>query len=149
MERQSIYGMTPAEYGAKLKKHLAFDLVLAGITLFLNILLVFLRNDQTHVWFMIFNMLSDIVCGMYLVYDLSVNFRPRWRLWKLSERRAETISGEITEIESQTTRFADLDCYCVRLGRRRTFLPAGTLRLEVGQQVELTLSGNVILEVAR
>jgi hypothetical protein len=61
----------------------------------------------------------------------------------------ETFCGVITQIEPYTTRYANLDCYCVKLDKRRTFLPAGTLQLEVGAQVELTLSGNVILEVAQ
>lgn len=149
MTKRSIYGMPPEEYAGKLRKKLIFDLALAGGTLLLNILLVLFRNDQTHIWFMLINILTDIACGVYLVYDLSANYMPRRQLWELSGRPMETVSGQITQIEPFTTRYANLDCYCVRLGKRRTFLPVDTLELEVGSQVELALSGNVIVEVAQ
>ncbi len=149
MTKQWIYGMTPEEYGKKLKKRLITAATIIGITLLLNILLVILRNDENHTWFLLINILSDIACGVYLVYDLSFHYAPQRRLLKLNSRMKETISGEITEIEASVTRYANLDCYCVKLGNRRTFLPAGTLQLEVGSKVELTLSGNVILEVAQ
>lgn len=149
MTKQSIYAMPAEEYGAKVKKRLITRVILAVATLLLNILLVLLRTEQTHIWFLLINILSDIGCGVYLVYDFSANIIPKWELWKLSQRRMEQYSGTITEIEPYTTRYAKLDCYCVRLGNRRTFLPENTLQLEVGSQVELTLSGNVIVEVTQ
>ncbi len=149
MTKQWIYGMTPEAFGEKIKKRLRFDIFLAVATLLVNILLVLLRNDHTHTWFLLANIATDIACGVYLVYDLSFHYVPQKRLLKLSKRMKETLSGVITEIEPYTTRYADLDCYCVKLDKRRTFLPAGTLQLEVGMHVELTLSGNVILEVAK
>lgn len=149
MTKQWIYGTSPEEFGEKLKKHLLFNGLLAGGTLLLNILLALLRTDSTHTWFLLANILTDICCGIYLVYDLSFNCVPQKRLLKLSNRMKEEISGVITEIEPYTTRYANLDCYCVKLDKRRTFLPAGTLQLEVGMQVALTLSGNVILEVSQ
>ena len=149
MTKQWIYGMTPEAFAGKLKKRQITDGLIGGITFLLNILLVLLRTDSTHTWFLLVNIITDIVCGVYLVYDLSINCGPLWRLLKLSSRMRETVCGVITEIEPYTTRYANLDCYCVKLDKRRTFLPAGTLHLEVGTQVELTLSGNVILEVAK
>lgn len=149
MTKQTVYGTSAGEYQKALKKRLCFDCVLAGVTLVLNILLVILRNDDTHTWFLLANIATDIACGVYLIYDLSFRFAPQWRLLKLNDKMKETISGQITEIEPYTTRYANLDCYCVKLGKRRTFLPTDTLQLEVGTEVELTLSGNVILEVAQ
>ena len=149
MTKQWIYGTSPEEFGEKLKKHLLFYGLLAGGTLLLNILLALLRTDSTHTWFLLANILTDIGCGIYLVYDLSFNCVPQKHLLKLNNRMKEEISGVITEIEPFTTRYANLDCYCVKLDKRRTFLPAGTLQLEVGMQVALTLSGNVILEVSQ
>ena len=149
MTKQWIYGMSPEEFGAKLKKQITFDALLAGATLLLNILLTIFRNDSNHTWFLLVNILTDIACGIYLVYDLTFRYAPQKRVLKLNRRMKETYSGQITEIEPYTTRYADLDCYCVKLDKRRTFLPADTLQLEVGMEVELTLSGNVILEVAQ
>ena len=149
MTERSVYGMPPEEYGKKLRLKLIFAAVLAGVTVLLNILLVIFRNDSNHTWFLFANIVTDSACGIYLVYDLSFHLVPQWRLWKLNDRMKETVSGQITEIEPYTTRYANLDCYCVKLGKRRTFLPADTMQLEVGMQVELTLSGNVILEVAQ
>ena len=149
MTKQWIYGMSPEAFAARLKKRQLFDALLAGIPLLLNILLVLFRTDNTHTWFMLVNIVTDIACGVYLVYDLSFNCAPQRRLLKLNDRMKETFCGVITQIEPYTTRYANLDCYCVKLDKRRTFLPAGTLHLEVGTQVELTLSGNVILEVAK
>ena len=149
MTKQWIYGMPPEAFGSRLKKKMTRDAMLAGVTLLLNILLVIFRNDSTHTLFLLINITSDIACGFYLVYDLSFNLAPQRRLLKLHNRMKETISGEITEIESNPTRFANLDCICVHLGKRRTFLPVDTLQLSVGMQVELTLVANVILEVAQ
>lgn len=149
MTKQWIYGMTPEAFGEKLKKRQLFDGLLAGVTVLLNILLALFRTDSTHTWFLLVNIATDIACGVYLVYDLSFNCGPKKRLLKMNSRMKEKLSGVITEIEPHTTRYADLDCYCVKLDKRRTFLPADTLQLEVGSQVELTLSGNVILEVAK
>lgn len=149
MTRQWIYGMSPEAFGEKLRKRKLFDCALGGITLLVNILLALLRTDSTHTWFLLANIVTDMACGIYLVYDLSCNWGPKKRLLKLNSRMQEKFFGVITEIEPFTTRYANLDCYCVKLDKRRTFLPAGTLQLEVGMQVELTLSGNVILEVAQ
>lgn len=149
MTRQWIYGMSPEAFAEELKKRRIFNAALAAVTLVLNILLTLLRTDRTHTWFLLINIITDIACGVYLVYDLSSNWGPKKRLLKLNSRMQEKFSGVITEIEPFTTRYANLDCYCVKLDKRRTFLPAGTLQLEVGMQVELTLSGNVILEVAQ
>ena len=148
MTKQWIYGMPPEAFEEKLKKRMVRNGVIAGMTLVMNILLVLFRTEQTHIWFLLINILTDIACGVYLVYNLSFVHAPERRLLKLSRRMKETLSGVITEIEPYTTRYADLDCYCVQLDKRRTFLPADTLQLEVGMEVELTLSGNVILEVA-
>ncbi len=149
MTKQWIYGMSPEDFGKSLKKRLIFDGVLAGGVFVLNILLTIFRTDSTHTWFLLTNILTDIACGVYLVYDLSFRCTPKRRLLKLNRRMKETVSGVITEIEPYTTRYAGLDCYCIMLEKRRTFLPANTLRLEVGTQVELTLSGNIILEVVQ
>ena len=149
MTKQTVYGCTPEELAKQQKKGLYSALVLAAGTVLLNILLALLRNDSNHIWLLIANIATDIACGIYLVYYFAVQYAPRQRLLKLNNRMKEVISGEITEVEPYTTRFANLDCVCVYLGRRRTFLPVGTLQLEVGSQVELTLSGNVILEVAQ
>ncbi len=149
MTKQWIYGMPPEAFAEKLKKRLTFDGILAGCTLLLNILLTVFRNDNTHTWFLLANIGTDIACGVYLVYDLSFHYGPKKRLLKLNKRMKEPLFGQITEVEPFITRYAGLDCYCVKLGKRRTFLPVDTLQLEVGSQVELTLSGNVIVEVAK
>lgn len=149
MTKQWIYGMSPEAFGEKLKKRSIKYAMIAVATLLLNILLVILRTENTHIWCLLGNIVTDIACGVYLVYELTVIHGPEKRLFKLSNRRRDSYSGVITQIEPYTTRYANLDCYCVMLDKRRTFLPAGTLQLEVGTQVELTLAGNVILEVAQ
>ncbi len=147
--KRSVYGMDIAAYEKMLKKRIGLSIGLAAFTLILNIVLLLLRNDSNHLWMLIGNIVTDGACGLFLVYYISMCILPQWKLLGLGKRQKEVFSGEITEIEAFTTRYGDFDCHCIHLGKRRTFLPSGTLRLEVGQQVELTLVSNIILEVAQ
>ena len=119
----------------------------ALLTAAINILCLALRTDENHNWMLIVNVLTDWVCGAFLVYFTSCYVLPRKELYRLSRRRREKVQGIIDKVEQQPVRYERLTCVAVYIGQRQFFAPEGMLLPKVGETAAFSVAGNVILEV--
>lgn len=123
-------------------------IVPAALTVTINILCLILRTDGNHNWMLMVNLLTDWLCGMFLVYYTSCYVAPRKELYRLSCRQKEELQGVIDKVDEQLVRYERLTCVAVHVGKRQVFAPEGLKIPEVGELVTLSVAGNVILEVA-
>lgn len=145
--KQTILGMSQQEYEARLGRRILRCVVLAALTLVLNLACVLLYSRQYHIWMLLTNIITDAACGAWLIYDISLHILPRRRLLALMGKPKQTLDGQITQVDELPIRYANMDCRAVYLGKRCVYLPVDTLTLQAGQQVELSLAANVIVEV--
>lgn len=120
----------------------------AALTVVINILCLVLRTDENHIWMLFVNVLTDWLCGVFLVYFISCYVLPRKELYRLSRRRREEIQGVIDKIEQQPVRYERITCVAVHIGQRQLFAPEGMSLPKVGETAVFSVAGNVILEVA-
>lgn len=146
--KQSVLGQPVHIYRKKLHRRIGLCVSAAVFTLGLNILLTALRTDTNHAFMLTANIVADILCGFFLLYDTQLHIRPQIRLYRLFTRQREQLTGTVTHISPQVQRYMDLDCYAVTVDERKVFLPAGTLELKL-QTYTLFLVSNVIVEVGQ
>lgn len=120
----------------------------AALTAVINIMCLILRTDGNHNFMLMINLLTDWLCGVFLVYYTSCYVLPKKELYRLSCRRREEIQGVIDRIEQQSVRYERLNCVAVYIGHRQLFAPAGLTLPKVGGNATFSVAGNVILEVA-
>ena len=122
--------------------------ILVVLTVAVNVLCLALRNDENHFMMLLVNVLTDWLCGVFLVYFTSCHVQPKKELYRLSRRRREKIQGVIDRIEQQSVRYERLNCVAVYIGQRQLFAPVGLPLPKVGENAAFSVAGNVILEVA-
>ena len=120
----------------------------AALTAVINIVCLILRTDANHNFMLMINLMTDWICGVFLVYFTSCYVLPRKELYRLSRRRREEVQGVIDKIEEQPVRYERLSCVAVHIGQRQLFAPAGLTLPKVGENAAFSVAGNVILEVA-
>ncbi len=120
----------------------------AALTVAFNALCLALRTDENHFWMLVINVLTDWLCGSFLVYFISCYVLPRKELYRLSRRRREEIKGVIDKVEEQPVRYERLTCIAVHIGQRQLFAPVGMTLPQAGKNAAFSVAGNVILEVA-
>lgn len=118
------------------------------LTVAVNVLCLALRNDENHFMMLLVNVLTDWLCGVFLVYFVSCYVLPRKELYRLSRRRREKIQGVIEKIEQQPVRYERITCIAVYIGQRQLFVPEGMSLPQEGETAVFSVAGNVILEVA-
>lgn len=121
--------------------------LLAALTAVINIVCLILRTDANHNYMLMINLMTDWICGVFLVYYTSCYVLPRKELYRLSRRRREKIQGVIDRIEQQSVRYERLTCVTVYIGQRQLFAPAGLTLPKVGENAAFSVAGNMILEV--
>ena len=123
--------------------------ILAVLTVGINMFCLFLRTDENHNWMLAINLLTDWLCGVFLVYFLSCYVMPKKALYRLSCKRRENLRGAIAAVEEQPVCYEKLPCVAVRIGDRKLFAPEGLPLPQVGEEATFFVAGNVILEVCR
>ena len=146
--KQSILGKPIHTYRKQLHRRIVLCVVAAFFTLGLNIFLTTLRTDANHNVLLTINIISDILCGIFLLHSIELYIRPQRKLYQLFTRQPEQLTGSVTHISTQPQRYMDMDCYAVTVDDRKVFLPAGTLTLTEGHYT-IHLVSNVIVEVAQ
>lgn len=145
--KRSVLGCSPARYQKSLRLRFIGCGLLLALTLLGNILLYTLRTAENHTIFLLINILSDILCGCFLVYTMTARLLPMLQLYRLTCRPRSTVEGTVSAIGDQPMRYMDLDCLPVTVGQRQLFLPAGTLCLNVGSHYILSVTAGLIVEV--
>lgn len=119
----------------------------ALLTAAINIACLALRGDENHYWMLLVNLISDWLCGVFLVYFISCYVQPRKELYRLSCKRREEIWGVVDKVELQPVRYERINCVTVHMGERQLFAPEGISLPKEGESAGFSVAGNVILEV--
>lgn len=120
-----------------------------ALTVAVNIVCLILRTDENHLLMLLINLLSDWICGLFLVYYVSCCVQPRKEMYRLSRRQREKIQGVIDKIETQPIRYERIHCVTVHVGQRYLFAPEEMPLPKEGETVTFYVAGNVILEVTK
>lgn len=145
--KRSVLGCSPARYQASLRRRFIGCGLLLALTIGGNMLLYSLRTAESHTIFLLINILSDILCGCFLVYAMTARLLPMLQLYRLACRPRSTVEGTVSAIGDQPIRYMDLDCLPVTVGQWQLFLPAGTLYLNAGSHYILSVTAGLIVEV--
>lgn len=127
----------------------AFCILAVVLTLACNLVLVLTASDGTNALFCFLNIITDIVCGIFAVWFVSVKILPQRVLCRFAEKPMTEYTGEVREQSEKTVRYMDLDCYELAVSDRKLFLPASPVRLQTGESYRFRLVSNVIMEAER
>ena len=128
---------------------LIVPIFIAFFAVFLNAVCVRFRTDENHLWMLWINLVTDWLCGAFLVFDICCYVMPRKELYRLSCKRRQTLEGIIDRVELQTVRYEKINCFTVYMTDRQLFAPEGMSVPTVGEKAELHVAGNMILEVVQ
>lgn len=144
--KQTVIGQDPLRYRRCLKRRICLCAALVLLTLAGNAAAAAARTEENHTLLLTLNILSDIACGFFLVYDIDIRILPGYRLAALMDREKAAVTGTVTHIAPDTVRYMDIDCRQVTVDGRRLFLPAGTLTLNEQEAYHFRVAANIILE---
>lgn len=144
--KQSVLGRPPHSFQRMLRRCIAICIAALALTSGLNILFTTLRTEQNHTRMLVLNILTDILCGFFLVYYVYQKILPRYQLFRLSQRPKSVLQGTLRHIRNEALRYMDIDCYPLDVDGRRLFLPAGTLVLQEGGFYTFSVVSNIIVE---
>lgn len=119
------------------------------LTLACNLVLALTASDGTNALFCFLNIITDIVCGIFVIWFVSVKILPERVLCRFAEKPMTEYSGEVREQSEKTVRYMDMDCYELAVNDRKLFLPVSSARLQTGETYRFRLVSNVIMEAER
>lgn len=116
-----------------------------ALTLGFNLFLVFTASRSTATIFCILNIVSDVLCGVFLILFLDLKLLPERVLCRFAAMPMTEYSGTVKRRSAQSVRYMDMDCYEVQVDGRTLFLPA-CMELNQGERYRFRLVSNVIME---
>lgn len=147
--KQTIIGVPLSQYEKMLRYRTGLCILVAAGTIGLNILFTALRTDSNHTIMLILNIVSDILCGLFLLPFVSLRILPQRKLLKLMRREKEVIRVTVHQVSPTSQRYMDIDCHVVTGENRRFFLPVGTIALQEQAEYSLSLVQNIIVEATK
>ena len=144
--KQTVWGDSPARFRQTLKKRIILCIGIGLFTLGLNILCALLRTDENHTLMLMLNILTDSLCGCFLVFYISIYIAPASKLSALQSRRKEVFRGTVVKIDPTLTRYMDLDCITVTVEGKKLFLPANTMVIAENTQYTFGVASNILVE---
>ena len=146
--KQTVLGEPLVAFEAKLKREVAYcSLAVVGL-LCANIVGCCLRTDENHVFLLLFNILTDIICGSAVLYWVENSVCVKRSLLRLAKRTPRMMTAMVQEISERNHRVPGLDCALIHTDQRTLYLPrTNTIHLEVYQTYTFSVVDNVIVEV--
>ena len=144
--KQTILVMPAQAFRQTLRIRTAVSIALVVLTAAINLLCVLARTETNHTVMLWVNILTDILCGFFVLSFAGFRIMPQRRLYALFCKAGISVDGTVSHISSSTTRHMDMDCLEVTADSRRLFLPAGTIPLSVGEAYSFRIVSNVIVE---
>lgn len=145
--KQTILGQSPYLYLRHFRKQVAFCIALGLGAVAIHWLLVGLRTPDNHTGLLLLNILLDWLVACFLIGYLSLAVLPRYRLYQLLCRPAQSADITVTRISPEPAYYMGLPCFQVSLTDRTVFLPRGGITLRQGQSYTAKLVANMIVEV--
>lgn len=120
--------------------------LLAVLTIGLNVYFLLTFTVATYGVYLVGAIVSDIVCGAFLVFYSGVVLLPLHRRYRLACRKTSVVSDTVRQISASSVRYLDMDCWVVTLDAWQLFLPAHTMTLQEGTMYQLKTVAKVIVE---
>lgn len=144
----TILGKDKQSSKKELKRAIRQLIVLALLTLSVNLLLVCLRNDSNHDLLLWINIISDVLVAWFIVYYSSCILSIKKRKIELFNREQESHEGMVLSVSPVTERYRGFDCYRVKIGEHSYFLLDDCLAmLPVGKDIAFHTVDVLIVEV--
>lgn len=144
--KQTILGNPAKAFRQALRMRTAVSISLVVLTAAINLLCVLARTETNHTVMLWVNILTDILCGFFVLSFAGFRILPQRRLYALFRKAGISVGGTVSRISNSTTRHMDMDCLEVAADSRRLFLPAGTITLSEGETYTFRIVSNVIVE---
>lgn len=145
--KQTILGKPAKVFRRTLRIRTAVSIALMVLTAVINLLCVLARTETNHTVMLWVNILTDILCGFFVLSFAGFRILPQRRLYALFRKAGISVGGMVSRISNSTTRHMDMDCLEVTTDSRRLFLPVGTITLSEGETYTFRIVSNVIVEV--
>ena len=144
--KQTILGKPAQAFRQTLRMRTAVCITLAVLTAAINLVCVLARTETNHAVMLWVNILTDILCGCFVLSFACFRILPQRRLYALFRKGGVSVGGTVSRVSRSTTRHMDMDCLEVTADSRRLFLPAGTITLSEGETYTFRIVSNVIVE---
>lgn len=144
--KQTILMDNPIRFEKILQRRIWLAVSISLLTLGLNVILTLLRTDANHIWILIVNILTDILCGLFVLPFVTLRILPQRKLLKLTHWEKECLQVTVSAISQHSQRYMDIDCLTVTTENRTLFLPVNTLQLQTGTAYRFMLVQNIIVE---
>ena len=149
MKQTILSGRSVRSVRTALTLRIALCVLLSVLTLGLNVYFLMTFTDTTYGPYLAGTIVSDILCGTFLVFYSGVFLFPQHRLYRLACRKTNVVCGTVQRISPDTVRYLDMDCLAVTLDTQQLFLPAHTMTLREGAAYQLKTVAKVIVEAAQ
>ena len=144
--KQTILGKPAQAFRQTLRMRTVVCIALVVLTTAINLVCVLARTETNHTVMFWVNILTDILCGFFVLSFAGFRILPQRRLYALFRKKGVSVDGTVSRISNSTTRHMDMDCLEVTADSRRLFLPAGTITLSEGKTYTFRIVSNVIVE---
>lgn len=144
--KQTILGKPAQAFRQTLRMRTVVCIALVVLTTAINLVCVLARTETNHTVMFWVNILTDILCGFFVLSFAGFRILPQRRLYALFRKKGVSVDGTVSRISNSTTRHMDMDCLEVTADSRRLFLPAGTITLSEGETYTFRIVSNVIVE---
>lgn len=144
--KQTILGKPAQAFQQTLRMRTVVCIALVVLTAAINLVCVLARTETNHTLMLWVNILTDILCGFFVLSFAGFRILPQRRLYALFRKEGVSVDGTVSRISNSTTRHMDMDCLEVTADSRRLFLPAGTITLSEGEAYTFRIVSNVIVE---
>lgn len=144
--KQTILEKPAQAFRQTLRMRTVVCIALVVLTAAINLVCVLAHAETNHTVMLWVNILTDILCGFFVLSFAGFRILPQRRLYALFRKEGVSVDGTVSRISNSTTRHMDMDCLEVTADSRRLFLPAGTITLSEGETYTFRIVSNVIVE---
>ena len=144
--KQDILGMPIRSYHKMLSIRTAICIGAAVFAVGLNLIFTLFRTEQTHLLMLWLNILTDILCGTFLLAFSDFRILPQRRLYKLALGDRLSFRGTVSDISDSIVRYTDMDCRLVDMSGHKFYVPIHTINLEKGAAYTVSVASNIIVE---
>lgn len=144
--KQTILEKPAQAFRQTLRMRTALCIALAVLTAVINLFCILARTEANHTAMLWVNILTDILCGFFVLSFACFRILPQRRLYALFCREGVSAAGTVSRVSRSTTRHMDMDCLEITADSRRLFLPVGTITLSEGETYTFRIVSNVIVE---
>ena len=145
---QNLLGISSEKYLLKLKKYRIYTILLGILAIGINILFLFLRNDDNHNLLLALSIIVTVALGWIITAIIGIIIKPMTRLYELSLRPTEQVLAKIDHINIEPYRVESFDCFEVYAEGNIFFLIAdGNIEIREGDTLTLFIASNIITGV--